>query len=251
MYQTLAYDPRTGDWRPSMSTVSATAPPHIDKSVLITGGFGNLGTACVAQAHALNWQAVAISRITGHNLSDWQATDAYFNGSRAYTPDYDLVIVAHGTHRIRRIAEMTECDWNYVVDNSLTSVASLTSALIKHNRLQPNALLVYAGSIQAQHARTGRAAYAAARAGIEGYMRACAAELKGYARAVCLRMGQFDVQMDGVKFSDEERKQLQDRCYAPWLKPSDVAKFIWSLYEQPGMTGCCIDFDSGQSANVW
>jgi len=217
-------------------------------SALISGATGNLGRACMTYAQRQGWQALGLARSTGDDLTDWDKTDSLFWHSRN---TYDLIVVAHGTHRVRDIANTTQEDWEYVLRNSLDSVASLTTAILKYGRLRQGGLIVYCSSIQAQHTRAGRSAYAAARAGIEGYTRGVSAELRDYARAVCLRMGQFDVQMRDVKLSAEEKAKMQDRCYAPWLKPSDVARLIWQLYEQPGLTGSCIDLDSGQGLDVW
>jgi len=217
-------------------------------SALVSGATGNLGRACMTHGTGLGWQMLGLARSTGDDLTDWTKTDSIFKNSAS---SYDLVIVAHGTHRIRSIADTIEDDWQYVLDNSLNSVASLTTAILKHKRLRKGGLILYCSSIQASHTRAGRSAYAASRAGVEGYMRGVAAELSGYARAVCLRMGQFDAQMTGIKLDDKEKQKMQDRCYAPWLKPKDIARLIWDIYEQPGMTGNCIDLDSGQGINTW
>ena len=137
------------------------------------------------------------------------------------------------------------------MDNNLEASVALTSALLKYDKLRSGALVVYCSSIQATHTRAQRALYAAAKAGTEGFMRGIAAELAGAARTVCLRMGQLQGQMQHIKLDTAEIARLQQRCYTPWSSTADIARLIWQLYEQPALTGACLELDSGQSRNVW
>ena len=215
--------------------------------VLITGCTGNLGQACIMLATHRGWDYELVSRQRGLDLSNWDATEQFVTRDS----NYDMVIMAHGAHCIISAGDTTEGDYRYVLDNNLASCVSLTSALLRHLKLNPGGLLVYCSSIQATHTRAGRALYAASKAGIEGYMRGVAAELADGRRALALRMGQLDAQMHDVKLDDVEIARLQARCYIAWNKPADVAKLIFDLYAQPGITGCCLDVDSGQGNNIW
>ena len=215
--------------------------------VLITGCTGNLGQACLAYARQHDWEFARVSRSYGLDLTNWEATNKYISSSISY----DLVIMAHGVHRIINVANTVESDYNYVLDNNLASCVSLTSALLRHSKLNAGGLLVYCSSLQATHTRAKRALYSAAKAGLEGYMRGVAAELTGSRRALALRLGQLETQMTDVKLDSEEVARLQARCYTPWNKTMDIARLIFDLYTQPGITGCCLNVDSGQENAVW
>ena len=217
------------------------------KRILITGAYGNLGQACMVEAGKQGWQAVGMSRRTGQDLTNWLATDRFVRNQAGF----DLVMLAHGTHRIISSKDTTKSDYDYVVENNLEACVSVTTALLKAYKLNPGGLIVYCSSIQANHTRANRALYAAAKAGIEGYCRGISAELAGYGRAICLRLGQLQNQMSEIKLDQAEISRLQARCYTPWGQTADIARLIFQLYAQSSLTGCVLDIDSGQSNQIW
>jgi 3-oxoacyl-[acyl-carrier protein] reductase len=214
---------------------------------LITGATGNVGTACLELANELHWEHVEIARALGINLCSWPKTNLFIFQQQPF----DLVIMAHGFQNPMRIAEYTDSSWHTIVDGNLGSCASLLNALVVNKKLYPGSLLVFMSSIQAVSPRAGRGAYAAAKAGVEALMKTAAAELAPKTRAVALRMGQLTTMMDGVQFSEEERKNLEKRALLPWVAPYDVARLCFDLYKQSSLTGAVIDLDSGHGRNVW
>ena len=217
------------------------------KRVLISGILGNIGTACSARAYELDWQVAGISKRINLDLCDWSATAAWLT----HVQSVDLVLMAHGKHHIDRVAELTERQWHDIMDNNATASASLTSAILKQDKLNPGGLIIYCTSIQGSHTRAGRGAYAAAKCAEEGLMRAVAAEIGPAKRALALRMGQLETQMSSIRLDDAEVIRLQKRCYVSWVPVAEVAKLCFDLYEIKHMTGTCIEVDSGHSKNVW
>jgi NAD(P)-dependent dehydrogenase (short-subunit alcohol dehydrogenase family) len=217
------------------------------KRVLISGILGNVGTACMARAYELDWQVAGISKRANLDLCDWPATSSWLSNLQAV----DLVIMAHGKHHIDRVADLTAAQWHEIMDNNATASASLTSALLKQERLNPDGLIIYCTSIQGSHTRAGRGAYAAAKCAEEGLMRAVAAEIGPDRRALALRMGQLDTQMSSIKLDDTEVARLQARCYTPWVPVTEVAALCFALYDMKHITGTCIELDSGHSKNIW
>ena len=223
------------------------------KTVLITGATGNVGVACNEHFTDQNWETMQWSKRGGEcvypvDLARWHSS-AY---ALTKTPKFDMVIMAHGYQKPSLIQHFSEALWCDILHNNLTSCVALTSNLIKLDKLNPGALLVYCSSIQANTPRVGRGAYAAAKAGLEAFMKTTAVELAPQnVRAVALRLGQLTKTMGGVQFSDDERAKLEARAMLPWVNPNDVAKLCLDLYSQNSMTGCVIDLDSGHGQNVW
>jgi len=221
-------------------------------NVLVTGATGNVGKAVVAHAKKLNWHATRVSRrgddgAIGVNLSSWPVADFLCRK----VPQVDLVVMAHGVQVPTEIIDVTETQWKTIIDTNLMSCVALTQALLKNEKLNEGALIVYCSSIQAFTPRRGRGLYAIAKSGLEALCRTAAVELAPEVRAVALRLGQLTKTMGGVEFSQEERERLEIRAMLPWVAPDDVAKLCFNLYEQKSLTGCVIDLDSGHGRNVW
>ena len=224
------------------------------KRVLITGATGNIGKVCVEHADGLDWQVRGASRhgvpdlrIDAVDLTRWGVVDYWTYCQQPF----DLVIMAHGVQVPATAKQLTEDMWRSVLDNNLSATVALTHALICHQKLASGSLVVYCSSIQSYTPRAGRGAYAAAKAGLEAFGKTVAAELAPETRVISLRLGQLTKTMAGIEFPEAECAKLEARTLLPWIDPVDVAKLIWTLYEQPGMTGCVIDVDSGHGRNVW
>lgn len=223
----------------------------MSKRLLLTGATGNVGQACrevFADWAITAWSKHGLDDTLGVDLQRWQAS-AY--QLRHVTEPFDLVIMAHGTQQPQRLADITEDNYNNIVGNNLTSCVALTNALVQKQLLAPGSLLIYCSSIQATTPRVGRGLYACAKAGLEAFMRTAALELAPQTRAIALRLGQLTTTMGGIEFTTTERVVLQARALLPWVEPLAIAKLCLNLYEQPSMTGCVLDVDSGQGRNVW
>lgn len=222
---------------------------------LVTGATGNLGRALVAELESREWLVKRLSRqgqqqSIALDLTRWWATDYVVR--HMAEAKFDLVVFAHGTTRIKPVVDYTDEDYRYVLDTNLEGSIAMTHHLLQYERLKPGALLVYISSIHAASPRAGRGLYAASKAGLEAFALTVAQEEhdSGY-RSVALRLGQCDTMMQQVTNDPRERAYMSSRLLTPLLKPTDVAKFIVSLYQQPGLTGQILTLDGGQGHNVW
>lgn len=221
------------------------------KTVLVTGNTGNVGNACVryVRARSQEWELRGISRSYNFDLTDWDDTAAWVG---AHSAPFNLVIMTHGVQDPCFFAGMTGQDWNNIIENNLSSAASLTAALIQECKIAIGGLIVYFSSIQATQPRAGRAPYAAAKAGIEGLMRAAAVEIADLgARAVALRIGQMTTPMQGIQFGKDEMDYIKKRIPGPLVDPDDIARLCFQLYEQPSLNGEVIEVSSGHAFNIW
>jgi 3-oxoacyl-[acyl-carrier protein] reductase len=223
------------------------------KTVLVTGATGNIGRACNMYFTDHNWEVVQWSKRDAEcvhpvDLARWHSSSYALHK----TSKLDMVIMAHGMQVPSLIGSLTDTLWSDIIANNLTSCVALTTNLVQLAKLNPGALIVYCSSIQANTPRTGRGAYAAAKAGLEAFSKTVAVELAPQGvRSIALRLGQLTKTMGGVQFSEAERVKLEARALLPWVDPDAVAKFCYDLYDQPSMTGCVIDFDSGHGISVW
>ena len=217
-------------------------------NVLITGANGNLGTACIEKCIDSKWKAYPIVRETV-DLSQWFAVENWVNEHHV---DYDLVIMAHGTQIPSPLARIEASEWERVLKDNLTSCVALIHSLMFEVRIRPGGLVVFLSSIHATQPRFGRGAYAAAKAGVEGLMRATSVELQDInARAIALRLGQMTETMGGIEFSEDQIKHLTERIPSEWVEASRVADLIFSFYDQPSLTGQVIEISSGHNLNIW
>lgn len=223
------------------------------KTILITGATGNVGIACNEYFTDQHWDVTQWSRrgiecVHAVDLARWHSAGYALHR----TGKFDMVVMAHGTQSPSLIQNMTDVLWVDVLANNLTSCVALTSNLVQLEKLNPGALLVYCSSIQAHTPRAGRGAYAAAKAGLEAFMKTAAVELAPQGiRTVALRLGQLTKTMGNIQFSAAETTRLQERALLPWVAPEAVAKLCHDLYSQTSMTGCVLDLDSGHGINIW
>ena len=237
------------------------------KSVLITGVTGNLGSVC-SKYFNQDWNVTGVSR------SKFLKTIPTINGPMAIegrdggidlcsassvaefldltiNDTYDLVVMAHGVVDNSRIEHISQADWNRVIDSNLKSCVVLTSELIATNKLNPNALIIYCSSIQADLPREGRYLYGLSKLGLELLAKSVHVENAPRIRAVALRLGQMERLMAGRQFTDEERKAIENYTPLPWVNCLDVAKLVECLYDQKSLSGTTINVDSGHNLSVW
>ncbi len=216
--------------------------------VLVTGANGNLGRAMVRLARERGHEVLAVSRsgkdVVHANLEHPMGRARVFHSVQE---PLDLVVCAHGINQPNQGVEAIED----MVRNHVASTGALIWMLHQGQKLTSGSLVVLCSSIQATTPRKGRLAYAVAKAALEGLGRALAVELAPRVRVVTLRLGHFTRTMKGVHFGESEREQLKERALLPWIPPDEIADFILGLYKVQSMTGCVIDYDSGQQLNTW
>lgn len=221
--------------------------------ILVTGATGNIGTECMSIVDSCD-DIIGVARHNNGNgailtvdLSDWYAVDRFVIDQDSF----DLVIMAHGVQEPISLRDVTVNDWNTIVNNNLASCVALTTALVRHNKLRDNSLIVYCSSIQATHPRAGRGLYAIAKAGVEALCKIAAVELAPRTRTVALRLGQLTQLMKGIDIPAQALESMRARSQMPWVDPVDVAYFCLQLYDQPSLTGSVIDLSSGHELNIW
>jgi NAD(P)-dependent dehydrogenase (short-subunit alcohol dehydrogenase family) len=168
------------------------------KVALVTGGYGGIGAA-VCQGLAALGARVAIS---GHNLDKAQALaeelkaqghDAFATAFNALSVGdtrrmvdevarhygrLDILVNTVGGQREEKANDVTEDNFDHVIDLNLKSVMFQAQAAAKHMILAGGGKQVHFGSVRSQLALRGRgfAAYCAAKGGLSILCRQLAAE---------------------------------------------------------------------------
>jgi NAD(P)-dependent dehydrogenase (short-subunit alcohol dehydrogenase family) len=152
---------------------------------LITGGAGGIATAIAQELLDLGDQVVSIdrvpSRVATHSvLADVVDEEAMTRAVRETADTYgsiDGLVCAAGTVTEAPVAELSLADWRRVTDVSLTGTFLATRAVL------PHMMRVRRGKIVALSSGYGRkgyrhgAHYAAAKAGIEAFIKSVALEV--------------------------------------------------------------------------
>ena len=217
------------------------------KSILITGHTGNLGSICVEYFKSKEWNVTGISRSNGYDLTDYTYNHPLFDNDN----HYDLVFMCHGIVESALIRQINYVIWDQIIETNLKSIVELTGELIKRDRLNDNALIVYCSSIQATHPREGRFLYGLSKLGLELLAKSVHIEHSPKIRSIALRLGQMEKLMANRTFTDEERLAIEQFTPLPWVNCLDVAKLVECLYEQRSLSGTTINVDSGHSLSVW
>jgi NAD(P)-dependent dehydrogenase (short-subunit alcohol dehydrogenase family) len=237
------------------------------KRILITGITGNLGRAAAKYFGDEGWEVDGVSRsasllhpaargikgvqmnsVFPVDLANWTETENYIQSRES---EYDIVFMTHGTQQKVLISEFNWGNFEDIIGNNLNSAAILSMALMRYDKLNPSALVVYCSSIQASQPRAGRGLYAIAKSGLEALTRTMAVELAPEGRAIALRLGQMESTMKGITFTPEDEKAIREYTPLPWVSFEDTARLVLNLYAQPSISGEVIEISSLHKFGIW
>ncbi|WP_413740938.1 SDR family NAD(P)-dependent oxidoreductase [Sodalis sp. RH15] len=169
-----------------------------DRTAIVTGGSSGIGLAIAQRLHAEGYRVGVIAR-NERRLKDitqkqgagfiWHAADLSkrtlaeyaLNDLSARLGGIDVLINAAGSTlpvTAQTSLEQAEAAWDWVLNANLKSAFLATMAAISHLRI-PGSRIINIGSIAAQSgsSRPGGLAYAAAKAGVQGFTASLAREL--------------------------------------------------------------------------
>ena len=153
---------------------------------------------------------------------------ALFRGAIEATGGLDVVVNNAGLGGTADIADMTDEQWNVVLDVSLNGTFRCTRAALQHMIPRKAGVIVTLGSILGWRAQAGQAHYAAAKAGVMALTRAAAMEAAPHGiRVNCVAPSFAETPFLAKVVAEETLQELRAReAFGRAAEPWEVANVI-------------------------
>lgn len=244
------------------------------KTALVTGGSKGLGRAmaqalaeagadialCSRNAAEAEQAAQEIAAATGRTAAGFYA-DVTDRASVAELKtrcetvfgQIDILLNNAGVNVRKPTPELTEDDWDSVIDSSIKGSFLCSQAFLPGMIERKWGRVVMLGSIMTFVAIPGRAAYASAKSGLRGLTQALALEAAPHGVTVnCLCPGPFETPMNRVLMNDPVAYQafLAKIPLGRWGQPEELGGAIVFLCSPSSafMTGTTLTLDGGWTA---
>jgi NAD(P)-dependent dehydrogenase (short-subunit alcohol dehydrogenase family) len=215
------------------------------KVVLVTGGFGALGTVVGRAAAAAGADVALVDRAPAPSLPstifavgdvDLTSPEAAADAVKAVTDRFgrlDALINVAGGFAWQTLADGDFETWSRLYAlNVLTAAAACKAALPA--LIAARGAVVNVGANGAVKAAAGMGAYAASKAGVHKLTESLAEELKGKVRVNAVLPSIID--------TDANRADMPNADFAAWVTPEEVAEAILFLASDraSGVTGALL-----------
>ncbi|MCM8775207.1 MAG: SDR family oxidoreductase [Candidatus Omnitrophica bacterium] len=232
------------------------------KTILITGGTSRLGREFIRRAipqgatifftyHTHQDAANSLIQMGASgfqlDLSNFRAIDDFAEWCQTHIRGLDGLIHNAATNRDALLQNMSEKDWDFVLDVDLKAPYYLTQKLLPLLRKDPVSKILMMTSRLAFHGGVGVSNYAAAKAGMIGLMRSLAQELgKKKILVNAVNPGFMKSPMTEPLPGDVIQKNLQASLIGAVSNPEEVADFLIYLLSDrmSQVTGQVFHFES-------
>ncbi len=161
----------------------------------------------------------------------------------------DILVNNAGTNRPQPIDEITDEDWDEVMEINLNSIMALTRGLVPQMKDRRWGRIIHISSIMGIVSKEGRNVYSATKSALIGFAKATALDLGPFNITVnCLAPGPFLTELPASLLSDAEKKVFADRtALGRWGKPAELAGPALLLASEAGsyITGEVLVVDGG------
>ena len=240
------------------------------KVALVTGGGSGLGFAMAKKFTSQNITTI----IAGRNTAKLQAAcDALGENAYYITADLDdlasipgmvqQIIAQHGHLDIlvnnaginlkKDMVEVTDAEFQKVINTNLTSVFVISREVAKHMLERKQGSIIHISSMASKYGIPKVIAYTASKAAIEGMTRAMAVELSpGGVRVNCVAPGFIATDMTATALNNDPERKQKVMGRTPMGKmgePDDVAEAVYYLASDASayVTGTILTVDGGNS----
>lgn len=206
------------------------------KKVLVFGGAGTLGSACLLELRQLGFEAISI----GRDLSILETIG-----------EIDGAIWAQGANFTGKFADTTAETWAEIWDGNFHFIVKSLGILLRGKSLNTGARLVIISSVWQELSRAEKVAYIASKAAVGGLVRGLAADLGPEGIAInAILPGVVNSPMTRKNLSAEQIKEISLATPGGDLvTPEEVARVAGFLIDNGsrGINGQSIVIDKGWS----
>lgn len=240
-----------------------------EKTILITGGAGGIGSAVARTCVALGARVV-LTDIREDALSDTLAslpksqtcephlaiaadlTDTTQMATLVETcPQIDGVVLNAGVMKLTLTQFITEEELTRIQKINLNAPILLTRSLLKKRKVNKRGSIVFTASAAGVYrVSMGNGIYATTKCGIDAFMRTVALELgpKGI-RCNSVNPGMVETALIGSFTEEQKEKEKQNYPLRRFAKPEDIAYGIAYLLSDASsfVTGTALKIDGGMT----
>ncbi len=232
--------------------------------ILVTGGSRGIGRACVEYLTALGHSvafiykqsyedAKSLSEATGAHaicadISDKDSAKAAAYAAVAKLGGIDALINNAGISQIKLFTDITDEDWDKMINTNLSSAFYITREIVPHMVRQKSGRIVNIGSMWGKTGASCEVHYSATKAALRGMTMSLAKELGPSGITVnCVEPGVIATEMN-ASLSEDALGQLCDQTPLCRIgQPSEVAALAEFLISDKAgfITGQVIGIDGG------
>lgn len=164
----------------------------------------------------------------------------------------DILINNAGTNVPQAVDEITDAEWDRIMEINLNSVMSLTRALVPQMKQRKWGRIIHISSIMAVVSNNGRNVYSATKAALVGMARSSALDLGPFNVTVnCIAPGPFLTDLPASVLSKEEQERFAKMtALNRWADPKELVGTALLLASDAGsyITGATFIVDGGFTA---
>ncbi len=160
----------------------------------------------------------------------------------------DVLVNNAGISYINLLTDMTDEDWNRIIQTNLSSVFYCCRQAIPPMVSKRSGKIINISSMWGTSGASCEVAYSASKSGINGFTKALAKELApSNVQVNAIACGVIDTSMND-QLTSEERKALEEEIpgLSRYGTPKEIAQMVWNIVHAPEyMTGQIIGVDGG------
>jgi NAD(P)-dependent dehydrogenase (short-subunit alcohol dehydrogenase family) len=144
----------------------------------------------------------------------------------------DIIVNNAGVVERVRLDEMSEAQWDHVLDANLKGTFNVTRVFLPQMRARRSGRIINIASISGRLGTARLTAYCAAKHGVVGLTRALAEETRD-----------LGIQVNAICPGSVDTEMLKGSGFPPQMAPADVANvaLYLAVFAPPALTGACLD----------